>query len=254
MRIPAAPVSAGARLALGLFSAATALGVAAPAPALRGARETLDLAAAAPATPAGTSPASSSHASPPPAAASQTPSPPPAPAPSGAAAYRLLENRLTAREPFNNASQKVRVVAFLAPSCPRCLANAGELQREILAKNPSADIAVILIWLKVLDKDDETAVAAAAARCNDPRVTHFWDPQRLLNAQLLDAITFDVNLRLYDVFLLYDKKAVWEKRLPRPGFWMHEYKGAPGPWWNVTAFAAEVSKGLRGEAFTPPVE
>ena len=168
--------------------------------------------------------------------------------------YQLLENRLTPRAPFNAAANKVRIVAFLSPSCPRCLKNAGELQREVLQKNTTRDVAVIFIWLKVLDKDDEAAAAAAAERFTDPRITHYWDPARVLNAQLLDAVTFDVNLRLYDVFLLYDKKSVWEKRLPRPGYWMHEYKGMTGPWWNVTAFAAEIEKGLRGAPFTSPID
>ena len=204
-----------------------------------------------PATP--TTPPDSSAMAPAPA----TPAPDTLPAPAAAATkkrYRLLENRLTPREPFNAAANKVRVVAFLSPSCQRCLKNAGDLQREVLEKNPQQDLAVIFIWLKILDKDDEAAVAAAAERFIDPRITHYWDPARVLNAQLLDAVTFDVQLRLYDIFLLYDKKAVWEKRLPRPGYWMHEYKGTPGPWWNVTVFSAEVDKGLRGEPFTPPLD
>lgn len=168
--------------------------------------------------------------------------------------YHFLETRLTPREPFNAAADKVRILGFLSPSCQRCLKNAGELQREVLEKNPTQDLAVILIWLKVLSTDTETAAAAAAERFSDPRITHYWDPARLLNAQLLDAITFDINLSLYDVFLLYDKKTVWGKRLPRPGYWMQEYKGAPGPWWNASEFAAQVAKGLRGEPFTPPLE
>ena len=166
--------------------------------------------------------------------------------------FRPLEDRLTLREPFNLASDKTRIVTFLSPSCPRCLKNAGELQREVLAKNPDAPLAVYIVWLKALEADNELAVVSATQTIPDPRVLHYWDPNRVLNAQLLDAITFDVNLRIYDVFLLYDGKARWEKRLPRPGYWMHEMKGAPGPWWDVTTFAAEVGKSLRGEPFTPP--
>lgn len=168
--------------------------------------------------------------------------------------YGVLEDRLTLREPFNQAKDKTRVIAFLSPSCDRCRKNAGELQREVLAKNKTDDLEVFIVWLKVLQKDDEAAVAEAMQKISDPRVHHFWDPERVLNAQLLDAIMFDVKLRLYDIFLLYDGAALWEKRLPRPGYWMHEYKGAPGPWWDITTFAAEVEKGLQGEAFTSPVQ
>jgi hypothetical protein len=203
----------------------------------------------APATPA---------TEPPPAPPESTAKQPPAAAPSHAAAtprgYRRLEDRLTLREPFNQAAKKIRIVAFLSPTCPRCLANAGQLQREVMEKNPQKEIAVFIVWLKVLDTDNEDAVVAAMKRVPDPRAHHYWDPQRVLNAQLLDAIMFDVNVRLYDVFLLYDAEARWEKRLPRPGYWMHEFQGAPGPHWDVSTFAAEVQKGLRGQPFSVPYQ
>jgi len=167
--------------------------------------------------------------------------------------YRLLENRLTLREPFNKAKDKVRIVSFLSPSCQRCLKNAGQLQREFLAKNPEADLAVFVVWLKVLQNDEEFTLDEAMQKISDARVQHFWDPERVLNAQLLDAVMFDVQVRLYDIFMLYDGSVQWEKRLPRPGYWMHEYKGAPGPWWDIGAFAKEIDKGLQGEPFSSPI-
>ncbi len=194
-------------------------------------------------------------------ARAQAPAPPAPAAPDTATAsapastaqgFRVLENRLTLREPFNQAADKVRIVAFLSPSCPRCLKNAGELQREVLEKNPARDLAVFLVWLKILDGDNEATVVTAKRRVSDPRAQHYWDPGRLLNAQLIDAIAFDINLRFYDIFLLYGKKAQWEKRLPRPGFWMHEYKGAPGPWWNITTFGIEIDNGLHDRPLTNP--
>ncbi len=165
----------------------------------------------------------------------------------------LLENRLTMREPFNRTQGAIRIVAFLAPSCPKCQKNAGELQRAVLDANPDANIAVFVVWMHVLQKDDEETARDAMKRLPDPRVLHYWDPDRKLLHQLRDAIMFDVNLRLYDVFLLYGGDAVWERRVPRPEYWMHEYKGVHGPWWDVTTFAAEVGKGLRGEPFSNPL-
>lgn len=165
-----------------------------------------------------------------------------------------LEDRLTLREPFNAADGAVRIVAFLAPSCPRCLKNAGELHREVFAKNPDADIAAFIVWMAVLKNDNEEAAKTAIFRLPDARVHQYWDPDRQLIHQLRDAVMFDINLRLYDVFLLYDQYAAWEKRVPRPGYWMHEYKGMTGPWWDVKTFAREVARGLRGEAFSNPMD
>jgi hypothetical protein len=197
-------------------------------------------------------------AAPPAAAADSTAPASPATAPPHAAAaphgLHRLEDRLTLREPFNLAAKKIRVVAFLSPTCPRCLANVGQLQREVMEKDPQKNIAVFIVWLKVLETDNEDAAVAAMKRIPDPRVQHYWDPQRVLNAQLLDAIMFDVNLRIYDIFLLYDGEARWEKRLPRPGYWMHEIQGAPGPHWDVSTFGAEMQKGLHGQPFTVPYQ
>ena len=191
-------------------------------------------------------------AAPPAAAADSTAQAAPPHAAAAPHGVHKLEDRLTLREPFNLAAKKIRVVAFLSPTCPRCLANVGQLQREVMEKNPQKDIAVFIVWLKVLDTDNEDAVLDAMKRIPDRRVQHYWDPQRVLNAQLLDAIMFDVNLRIYDVFLLYDGEARWEKRLPRPGYWMHEVQGAPGPHWDVSTFAEEIQKGLNGQPFAVP--
>ncbi|MFQ5600449.1 MAG: hypothetical protein ACE5G2_07840 [Candidatus Krumholzibacteriia bacterium] len=168
------------------------------------------------------------------------------------APYTVLENRLTLREPFNRDSGKIRVIAFLSPSCPRCQVTAGQFQRDVLDKNDTEELSVFLVWLKALQKDTEEALTTMMGKVSDPRVQHFWDPERVLNHQLLDAIMFDVQLRIYDVYLLYDREAKWEKRLPRPGFWMHEVKGAPGPRWDIDGFAAQVDRGLRGETFSDP--
>ena len=165
-----------------------------------------------------------------------------------------LKDRLTIREPFNQASGAIRILAFLAPSCPKCLKNAGELYRDVLAANPEADLAAYIVWMHILKTDDEDAAREAIKRVPDARVHHYWDPDRRLQHQLRDAIAFDVNLRLYDIFLLYDGAAVWERTVPRPGYWMHEYKGVYGPWWNVATFAAEVEKGLRGHPFSNPLQ
>ena len=173
--------------------------------------------------------------------------------PKHTAEVHLLKDRLTVREPFNQAKDAIRIVAFLAPSCPKCLKNAGELYRDVLAAKPDAEIAVFIVWIYILKTDNEEAAREATKRIPDPRVHHYWDPDRKLQHQLLDAIAFDVNLRLYDVFLLYDRSAVWEKSVPRPGYWMHEYKGVYGPWWDVTTFASEVEKGLNGEPFANPL-
>lgn len=164
--------------------------------------------------------------------------------------YTKLENRLTLREPFNAAKGKVRVVSFLSPTCPRCQAAATDIQRHFLAKNPSDEFRLFAVWLPATDTDTEESLLTAMHLIPDPRVQHFWDADRVLNAQLLDAVAFEVQMRIFDLHLLYDRETVWEKRLPRPGYFLHEVKGLSGPPWNIQVFVLEVEHALKHEPFS----
>jgi hypothetical protein len=194
-------------------------------------------------------------------AQAQTPAGTAPPAPKAAAAppavrppvIHDIATRLDLREPFNAAQGKVRIIAFLSPTCSHCYVNAKSLQDEVLDKMPGADIVVYAMWLKVLDTDNRAAIDAAATVLHDARVQHYWDPKRTLNAQLLDSIYLDVQVRMYNVFLLYGRQATWETHLPRAGFWMQDYRGAPGPQWKASTMAEEIGKAMRGETLdTPP--
>lgn len=166
--------------------------------------------------------------------------------------WTTLENRLTMRAPFNELKGKVRVIAFFSPTCPRCLKNAGEIQTQFLSKNDSDDFRIMIVWVKSLSTDSEEKLPLAIDQIPDPRVSHYWDAKRVLNPQLIDAIMFEVNMNVYDVFLLYDKEQLWEQRLPRPSYFFHEVKRMPGPWWNLPAFITEMEKALNNEAFGNP--
>ena len=164
--------------------------------------------------------------------------------------YTKLENRLTLREPFNAAKGKVRVVSFLSPTCPRCQAAVTDIQRHFLAKNPSEEFRLFAVWLPATETDTEESLLAAMQLIPDPRVQHYWDPDRVLNAQLLDAVSFEIQMRIFDLHLLYDRETMWEKRLPRPGYFLHEVKGLNGPPWSIQLFVLEVEQALKHEPFS----
>jgi hypothetical protein len=179
-----------------------------------------------------------------------------APKPKSAAAPRKipvaqLKTRLDLRDPFNLGQGKVRIVAFLSPTCSHCIANAATLQ-QTLEKNPSKELALHIVWVKILDTDTRAAVDKATTVLKDGRAQHYWDQNSLLNAQLLDAIMFDVGVRMYDVFLLYDRTATWDQRLPRPPYWMHEYRGAPGPAYDPQEFAKQIDRALANQPLAKP--
>jgi len=164
-----------------------------------------------------------------------------------------IKTRLDLKEPFNLARGKVRIVAFYSPTCTHCIVNAQGLQKQVLDRFDSPDLEVFVLWLKVSETDVPEAAQRGTTILTDARVHHYWDPNRALNAQLLDAITFDIQVRIYNVALLYDRDATWDNRLPRPPYWMHEFRGAPGPTWEANVFASQVAKALGGQPLDAPI-
>lgn len=168
--------------------------------------------------------------------------------PRGGTAVLHMKSRDDLKTPFNDGNGKVRIVAFLSPTCKYCIKNAAGLQEKVLDVIPGDDIAVHVVWLRVSEHDTAESIEPARKILHDERVRHYWDPARSLNMMLLDAIEFDVTVRLYDIFLLYGRDITWDKRLPRPGFWMHEFRGLPGPVFEPAAFALQVQKSLEGKS------
>jgi hypothetical protein len=186
---------------------------------------------------------------PPPAAAPK--SAPPAPATRPVVIHDIA-TRLDLRAPFNADQGKIRILAFLSPTCGHCFVNAQAFQKEVLDALPDANIAVYVVWLKVLDSDNRAAINAAATVLHDARIRHYWDPKHTMNAQLLDGIYVDVQVRMYNVFLLYDGHTTWETHLPRAGYWMQDYRGVPAPQFKASTMLEEVNKALRGERLDTP--
>jgi len=194
-------------------------------------------------------PAQSSH---PGAATPSAPAQPAAPqAARKPAPVTTITNRLDLRAAFNLGKGKVRVVAYLSPTCSHCIQNAARLEL-LLEKMPTQDFEMHAVWIHALQSDKRTAVDRATLVLCDPRVQHYWDPEHTMNAQLLDAIEFDVGVRLYDIFLLYDRQATWKDRVPRPNYWMSEYRGCPGPVYDANVFLQQITNALKGAPIAKP--
>lgn len=56
----------------------------------------------------------------------------------------------------------------------------------------------------------------------DPRVTHYWDPRRILGRLLSRTLNLKSSIA-WDVYLLYPPNHPWRAGLPpAPQFWMHQ--------------------------------
>ncbi len=95
------------------------------------------------------------------------------------------------------------------------------MQKEILEKQPNADVRVYAIWFSMIESDSRPAWPRDAL--TDPRVTHLWDEERALGrwyAQDLKLKVWSRTLKtstdaLWDAYLLYGPEARWTSG-PKP--------------------------------------
>ncbi len=101
---------------------------------------------------------------------------------------------------------------------------------EALRRTAEPALRAYVVWLPILPDDDQAAAATAAERFVEPRVSHYWDPERALGAALGETLALPPREQgsshgvAWDVYLLYARGARWGEA---PAFWMHQLDGVP---------------------------
>jgi len=127
---------------------------------------------------------------------------------------------------FNGATDSVRVVSLLSPTCGLCQSGHGVV-KSIFSATDSKELRGFIAWLPMLAADDAATAATQAATFRDPRVAEAWDGQRAAGA--LFARMLKLKGTAWDVYLLYPRGARWEGDAPPPpAFWMHQLKAEDG--------------------------
>ena len=98
------------------------------------------------------------------------------------------------------------------------------LERTWLAKQPSRDIAVYMVWSDQRGAR-ERHVAGAAALMAEPRVKHFWDSQEVVGKAFQPVL--DAPVPAWDVWMLFGRDAVWSDPAPTPSWWETQLGGLP---------------------------
>lgn len=94
-----------------------------------------------------------------------------------------------------------------------------------MKKLAATELRAYVVWLPILPDDDAQAAARVARRFVDPRVTHYWDPDRALGLLLGERLALpphDPGLTTgvaWDVYLLFGRGARWADA---PAFWMSQ--------------------------------
>ena len=91
------------------------------------------------------------------------------------------------------------------------------------------------VWLPVLRQDNYKAAQQRPFELIDSRTSHFWDAKRSLGWELGRLLKIPRHKRQkvspygyglgWDIFLVYPPGVSWEKKPPKPVYWMHQLWG-----------------------------
>jgi len=130
------------------------------------------------------------------------------------------------RGQFNHDVGKVRLIVLVDPTCPPCRWGASEIQKQVLETIPNNGLAVYVVWLPVLNFQDEPTLQRngqkESARVSDSRATHYIDPSGFAGKQYSPILNIPYHGPAWDVYLAFGADVRWEDRPPTPTGWMHQ--------------------------------
>jgi copper chaperone len=131
------------------------------------------------------------------------------------------------RDQFNRASDRVRIVALLSPTCSVCQKGQRVVQSVFSKYADEQRLRGFVVWEPMLATDSEQAARTQASAFVDPRVTQEWDANGASGK--LAASTLKLSDNAWDVYLLYAPGVKWNgEALPEPTFWMHQLRPESG--------------------------
>ena len=158
--------------------------------------------------------------------------------------YRTDELRME----FNRASDRVRVVALLSPTCGICQKGQRVMQSVFSKHANDARLQGFVVWLPILPSDSDESAGSQAASFVDDRLLQRWDSARAAGNLL--SKTLGLRGSAWDVYLLYAPGVKWTaEQPPAPTFWMHQLREESGAdqraCLNPAVFEGKVAELLR---------
>ena len=169
---------------------------------------------------------------------------------SSARVQPLDESLRELKTEFNRDISKPRVLALFSPTCGGCLYGARALQHEVAAAGKmAADPQMLVVWLPMLDTDNEHEARKSARRFDFTGARHFYDAGKQTSARLmaeqfpnavreaLEVLPRDHPKRaqlealgglppekvpLWDAVLVFPPGARWDDRSPAPVWWTRQ--------------------------------
>jgi copper chaperone CopZ len=130
------------------------------------------------------------------------------------------------RDEFNRASDQVRMIALLSPTCGACQ-HGQRVVESVFSKFSDQRLHGFVVWLPMLSGDNVNAAQIQAGSFTDRRVVQRWDEHRLAGAEF--SKTLKLKGDAWDVYLLYAPGVKWTGATPpAPTFWMHQLRAEHG--------------------------
>jgi len=101
---------------------------------------------------------------------------------------------------------------------------------QLLAEYPQAPIRVFLVWEPALKTDVASSLSDVLTLLDDPRVTQYWDPGRVVSNDLVRSVNEDParygrrdplppDFIAWDVVAVFGQSARWARDLPVPAYY-----------------------------------
>jgi hypothetical protein len=102
---------------------------------------------------------------------------------------------------------------------------AVALTNSWLKQDSSTNVAVYVVWSPQLGAQ-ETHVQSATALVPDRRARHYWDGGMLAGSAFQPLLSLPAPA--WDVWMLFDRDAMWlGDTPPRPAWWEHQLGAGP---------------------------
>ncbi len=96
--------------------------------------------------------------------------------------------------------------------------------QRVLEKLKGEPIDMFIVWIPAINGDRYEATENAMTLIPDDRARHYWDGGQALGEALSPTLGIRAKMA-WDVYVLYDKGAVWHDTPPAPAAWMHQKSG-----------------------------
>lgn len=95
------------------------------------------------------------------------------------------------------------------------------MQNVIATLPVTTPVVGSLIWVRVLEDDDQQAAQIAADQIADPHLRHYYDPEQRTAREMADVLGGSGSYA-WDTYLVFSSDTIWREIPPEPSDWAHQ--------------------------------